>query len=198
MVLVQAEIAGDDLGPEGRRRLQARAPRLALDRGGDVGGAELVDQQAVERRHRHTAGRRGDRHDAELSGQRRERLAQLVAAQRPLAVEGLVVEVVHDVGLADGTLLAEVPPARRGGADGRRREQGRRGGERKQGEQEWNPEGHRTVAIGLREGPLEGARPHPGPTIEAHERRRQRQAGSHHRDEGEGEGARRRAATRAV
>jgi hypothetical protein len=50
VVLSKTEVAGDHLGPEGRGRPQARAPRLVLDRGCDIGRAELVDEQPVERR----------------------------------------------------------------------------------------------------------------------------------------------------
>ena len=53
----------------------------------------------------------GARVGAEPGGERGQRVGQLAPGDGALAVEGVVVEVVHHAGQPDGALLAEVPPA---------------------------------------------------------------------------------------
>ena len=48
MVVAQAELAGDDLGAESRRRLEAGGVRLLLDVTREVGQAELLVDELVE------------------------------------------------------------------------------------------------------------------------------------------------------
>src|SRR5207247_9399188 len=95
------ELARDDLGAEARRRVQAAAPRLVLDRGGDVGQAELAHEGAIERRDRHArpeAAEVDGRH-GEAGGERVARLAQLAAGQRAVTVEVAVVAHVEQARL---------------------------------------------------------------------------------------------------
>jgi hypothetical protein len=99
--------------------LQTGVPRLVLDGGGDVGRPELGDEQPVERGHRHAVGGHRDAGQPVGRRERLERRAQLRAGDRALAVEGVVVEVVHDAGDPHRVLLSEVPGAERGGSRGR-------------------------------------------------------------------------------
>ena len=101
VVRAQAELAGDDLGAEVARRVQARAAGDALDVGGDVGEAELRDEAGVEGGDRD--GRGGARGDRRLSGQGGERGGQLRAGERALAVEAAVVEARQHAGGGDSS-----------------------------------------------------------------------------------------------
>ena len=121
MVGAQAEEAGDDLGPERGRRVQAGAAGDVLDVGGDVGEAEMADEPRVEAGDRDGLRRR--------RGLLAERRAQLGAGQRALAVKAAVLELGQQAGGRDLALLGTVPAAGRGGMGGRGRGEGDGGGE---------------------------------------------------------------------
>ena len=131
MVEAQAELPGDDLGAEARRRVQAAAPGLALDRGRHVGEAELVHEGPVEGGDRHARAEAAevDGRDGQAPGERVARLAQLRAGQRAIAVEVAVVEHVQQARLRGDVLVRAVPVcevrrARRRGDRGERQGEG--------------------------------------------------------------------------
>ena len=110
--------------------VQAAAPRLVLDRGGDVGQAELAHEGAIERRDRHArpeAAEVDGRH-GEAGGERVARLAQLGAGQRAVTVEVAVVEHVEQARLRGHVLVGAIPRGERRGAR-RRGDGGQRQGE---------------------------------------------------------------------
>jgi hypothetical protein len=111
VVEAQPEEARDDLAPEPLRRRQPGTERLVLDLRRHVGQAELGGEQGVEALDADSRGGRGDGGDAEPRRQRLEGVVELAAGQRPLAVEPLVFEDVHEARLGDGVLVGSVPAA---------------------------------------------------------------------------------------
>ena len=124
MVVAEAELAGDHLGAEPRRRAQSGACGLGLHGAGHVGQAQLLHDVLVEGGDGDAAGRDADRRTcADI----RERRLELAGREGTLAVEA-VAQFREHAGADDRSLLGLVP-VRLGG-----RGMGGRGGHERDGE----------------------------------------------------------------
>ena len=147
MVEAQSQQASDHLASEARRWREAGLGGLALHGGGDIGEAELADQQPVEAGDADVPAGGGHRGHAEADGERAECLAHLAAGQQALAVEVAVLEGRQDAGVSDEALLVAIPRSA-----GRRRL--RRSGDEEHGDRCAQERSH-DHAVGRHRGKLE-------------------------------------------